>query len=78
MSIHTDKAFNVATRNGAASARTRETWESLMALSKREMAEVAMHLAALCTDSYDDALDGNGALERLMAERAALRANGIL
>jgi hypothetical protein len=36
-----------------------------MALSKRELAEVAMHLAALCTDAYDTALEGDGALNRI-------------
>ena len=43
--------------------------------------EIALHLAALSTDSYDEALrqdDGMPAHRRLMEEHAALKANGII
>ena len=78
MSIHTDRAFSKAQFLGASAARDRSTWAQLMAMSKRELAEIAMHLGALCTDSYDDALNSDGALERVLEEHSNLKANRII
>lgn len=79
-SLHSDRAFAKARRQGAAAAASRETWDYLMSLSKRELAEVAMHLAAVCTDSYEGALadGGRGAVERIREEVEALKANKII
>ena len=78
MSLHTNRSFHVAAEHGASAARTFETWTALMDLSKRELAEIALHLAGICTDSYDDAMRSNGALNRLMEEHDNLKANGII
>ena len=81
MSIHTTRAYHLAKGKGASSARNFETWTALTSMSKRELAEIAMHLAAMCTDSYDDALSGGGnetALARVMEERGALKQNGLI
>lgn len=78
MSLHTDRAFDKAQPKGAAAARTYETWVELMGLSKRELAEVAIHLAALATGEYDEAITGDRALARIREERAALKRNGLI
>ncbi len=75
MSIHTDRAFALAQRKRAAAASSREVWEILMALSKRELAEIAMHLASVCTDEYGD---NEAAFARLIEERDILRENGLI
>ena len=56
MSIHTTRAYNLAKGKRAAAAINFDTWTALMAMPKRDLAEIAMHLAAMCADSYDDAL----------------------
>lgn len=78
MSIHTDRAYATAKSKGAAAGRNYLHWKELAALSKRELAEVALHLAALCTDSYDEALAGDGAMRRIREEVDALRANNLI
>lgn len=80
MSIHTDRSFATASRKRAAAAQNWETWNALMALSKREMAEIVMHLGALCADhdSYDIALFDGAALARVMQERDNLRTARII
>lgn len=83
MSIHTDKAYRLARSRGAQAARSYGTWQELMTLSKRELAEIAMHLGALCADndSYEDALagkNGQDALARVFQEHAALKHNGAI
>lgn len=81
MSVHTERAFTVARTKGAAAGRNYSQWRKLASLPKRELIEVALHLAALCTDSYDAAIQDNeaeGAFRRVMEEHAALRANGII
>ena len=81
MSIHNDKSFDLARTKCAAAAITRERWTALTSLSKRELAEVAIHLAALATSSYDVAIsrqENDGALARFNEEVTALRENGLI
>jgi len=79
MSIHTDRSFNLAITKGSSAARTYETWESLMGLSKRELAEIAIHLGGLCSDAgYDEAVQTDAALERVFEERDSLKGQGII
>ena len=53
MSIHTEKSRAKAQDLGAAAGFVSgKVW----ALSKRELIEVALHLAALSTDSYDETM----------------------
>ena len=80
MSIHTDKAFHVARAKGAAAGRDYRDFCELVSLSKRELIEAALHLAAITTDfdSYDDALESGDAHKRVMQEIDALRANRII
>ena len=75
MSIHTDRAFNLALGKGAAAAGSYETWTTLMNMPKRELAEIAMHLASSCTGSYGEFAP---ALARLIEERDALKANNLI
>lgn len=75
MSIHTDKAFEVAQRKGAYAACSYTNWCGLMALSKRELAEVAVRLGAVAAGECDSAEVG---YQRAMNERDALKANGII
>ena len=75
MSIHTWKAYEVARRKGAAAASTQETWEALMAMPKRELAEIALHLASVCTGQYGEF---EAAFTRLIEERDALKQNGLI
>ncbi len=75
MSIHTDRAFNLACGKGAAAAGNYETWKTLMGMSKRELAEIAMHLASVCTGAYGEF---EPALTRLIEERDALKDNGLI
>jgi hypothetical protein len=76
MSIHTTKARILAAQKGGAAGRDQNTW--LWDLPKRELIEALLHLAAMCTDSYDDALAGDGATVRVREELTALKANGII
>ena len=83
MSMHTDRSFTKAASKGAAAATDRETWGELMKMSKRELAEVSMHLSAVATGSYDAAIAGGddetvSALDRLIEEREALKSAGII
>ena len=77
-SIHTHKAFHVARRLGAAAAINRDHWDQLMACSKRELAEVVMHLSALATGEYDDALADGRAFARFREEYDALKSNRLI
>lgn len=77
MSIHSDKAFTVAKSKGAAAGKDYVRWTDLNRYSKRELIEAGLHLAALCTDSYEAALDGHDAYFRLTRELETLRKNGL-
>lgn len=74
-SMHTDRAFQVARNKGAYSAHDLAIWNELMAMSKRELAEIALRLAGLCSDECDDP---QSCIERLREERYALRENRII
>ena len=85
MSLHTDRAFGKAQRRGASAAIDYETWTELMSMTKRELAEIAVHLAALATGCYEDALAGGSgeehvisALERIREEHGNLKSCGII
>ena len=75
-SIHIHRARSVAESKGAASAQVSiKLWD----LSKREIIEVALHLAALSTDSYDEAMqDGDKGEGRFWEEYAALKSNRLI
>lgn len=82
-SLHTWKSIQKASEKGAVAgnptfvASNVDLWD----LSKRELIEAALHLAALATDSYDEAIlmnGGRGAADRLREEIAALRQNGLI
>ena len=75
MSIHTRKLFHVNTRKGGfASAPGYDHWNRLMALSKRELAEVAIRLACQAAGQADTPGTGH---KRLWDEITALKANGF-
>lgn len=76
MSMHTDKARATARRRGgfAGNDRNAHLWD----FSKRELVEIALHLAASLTGTYDESLETGLAERRLMEEYDALRANGII
>lgn len=76
MSIHTNKSREIARGRGGAAA-SEEAYQ-LWSLPRREMVEIMLHLAAMCTDSYDDALTNGGAVERVLEERRVLYSNGLL
>jgi hypothetical protein len=78
MSIHTDKSYNVACRKDAFAAANWDTWNYLTGLSKRELAEVALHLAALSTGEYDDSFLDGRALTRVKEEVECLRLAGLI
>ncbi len=82
MSIHTERSYQKALQLGASAAASRERWTELMGHSKRELAEALCHLAALCTGSYDEAIDAgvrkDPCLERIREEFDALRAAGAI
>lgn len=78
MSLHTNKAFALALTKGAAASRNREHWTVLVHMSKRTLAELVLHLAAQTTDSYDTAIESDGAYNRVMEELDALKANGLI
>ncbi len=79
MSIHTWKAYDKARRARAQAAHSPERWEFLTSMSKRELAEIVCHLAALSTDSYDAAIaDDCILIDRIKAERDALAAQGMI
>lgn len=77
MSIHVEKSKQLARSKGAAAGD--EGNAPLWDLSKRELVEMVLHLAALCTgESIDSAIDSAGAYTRAMEEHRALVANGLL
>lgn len=78
MSLHTDRAYHKAKSVGAASALDYDTWTALVAMPKRELAEIAMHLAAVSTGEYDDAILNGKALKRVLEERRTLANNGLI
>lgn len=79
MSIHSQKSFAVAQAKGAAAATTWARWNYLTQLSKRELAEIVCHLAALSTESYDNAISTDDLLiARIEEEREALAAQGMI
>jgi hypothetical protein len=79
MSIHNEASFQKARRNRAAAATSRERWKFLTDLSKRELAEIVCHLAALCTDSYDSTIFADDLLmARVQEEIDALRTQGLI
>ena len=84
LSGYGQRALLQAARRGARATLTEERWETLMALSKPALAELALHLAAQaegltgpqpvapCGDA------GDRALLRLKREIAALEAQGLI
>ena len=78
-SIHTYKAFCKAQAMNAQAAASYERWAFLTDMSKRELAEIVCHLAALATESYDETIGDDAALiARVIEERHYLVANGML
>lgn len=75
-SLHVSRAQDIASEKRAFAGNADAA--SLWALSKRELIEAALHLAALCTDSYDGALEDGAAAERVHEELDALDAAGML
>jgi hypothetical protein len=75
-SIHTDRAFRKAASKGASAAYSYERWNALMAMPKRELAEIAVHLASLATGEYDP--HSEATMQRLFEERDNLKAGGII
>lgn len=79
MSIHKHNSFKVAQSKGAQAAHSFERWQYLTDMSKRELAEIVCHLAALCTDSYDETLSSDALLiARIQEERDALSACNLI
>ena len=79
MSIHTDRAFRTAQMKRAWAARNYADWNTLVGMSKRELAEIALHLGATVTgDSYEEALANGDAFKRVLAERQVLRSAGLI
>lgn len=78
-SLHSYKSMRVAASKGAQAAHSFERWNYLTNMTKRELAEIVCHLAALATDSYDDALASDDVLlGRVREEHDALAANGMI
>lgn len=76
MSIHFWKSYAVAQQKGAfLGALDTEQAKSLGDMSKRELIEIALRLAALQSDNADDP---EQAYHRLQDEAHNLRANGII
>ena len=76
-SIHIWKSIDVARRKGAWSGNdnARPLWE----LSKRELVEAVLHLAACRADpGYDAALESGEAVTEAMTEITNLRAAGMI
>jgi hypothetical protein len=79
MSIHNEASFQKARRNGAMAAYSRDRWAFLTDLSKRQLAELVVHLASLATDSYDETiLDDALLIARIKKELAALTGQGLI
>ena len=78
-SIHSQKSYRIAYEKRAQAAHTFERWDYLTSMSKRELAELICHLAALATDSYDDTLGDDVLLiARIEDEREALNLGGMI
>ena len=77
-SLHTDRAFNKAQSMGAAAASDFGHWNELMSMPKRALAEIAMHLAAVTTGHYDDAIHDGEAFERVIEEAKTLKNSGLI
>ena len=77
MSVHIWRSFEVARGNGAWSAHDERTWKVLTAFSKRELVEIAIRLGARLSDD-DTGEDVEAALQRVLEEARALRANRII
>ena len=65
-----------AQRKGAWAARANAN--PLWDLSKRELIEVALHLAAQNSGAYDDALESGQATKLVLDERKALKRAGLI
>lgn len=76
MSVHIDKAISVARAKGGHAGHddNRDLWD----LSKRELIEIALHLAAASTGEYETALADGRARQRVIDEHDRLRASGIV
>ena len=78
-SIHTYNSMKVAAAKGAWAAQSFDRWNYLNDMSKRELAELVVHLAALATDSIDETLQSDELLiGRIQEEREALAAAGLI
>ena len=76
MSIHFWKSVSIARQKGAfLGALDTEQAKSLGDMSKRELIEIALRLAALQADNPDDP---EQAFHRLQDEAHNLKANGII
>ena len=79
MSIHTWKSYEIARGKRAMAARSKERWQFLTDMSKRELAELVCHLASVTTESYDETImDDELLFARVNEELEALRGQGIL
>lgn len=79
MSLHQMNSMAVAARKGAQAAASFRRWDYLTSMSKRELAELVCHFAALCTDSIDDTLSSDDLLiARIQEERDALTGAGMV
>ncbi len=76
MSIHTARAQAKAQKLGAASGSEHAT--PLWDMPKRELIEIALHLGAVCTGNYDDAIRSDAAATRVLEERETLKSNGLI
>lgn len=78
-SLHSHKSMEVARSKGAQAAHSFDRWNYLNSMTKRELAELVCHLAALATDSYDATLaDDDLLLARVRQEHDALTAQGMI
>jgi len=57
---------------------THPAYRDLWGLSKRELIEIALHLAGATTDSCEEALESGEAGDIVRAERRNLRAAGLV
>lgn len=75
MSIHLWKSHALAREKGAwFGSLSNEQVKRLGEMSKRELIEIALHLASIAADNPDDPQD---AYNRLMDEAFTLHANGL-
>lgn len=78
MSLHVAKAQNLSLSKGGHAGKP-DNW-NLWNFSKRELVEIALHLASVCADcdGSEEALEGTAAHRRVLEEHAALKAAGII